>query len=140
MQITTLIFARFLQNFTCACIKEWRIFMHKLSQAYIVLAYGKPFITELFEYSSYHIQVMYCPQTTSVRKSFWRDVPCWTWYSRYDIEQHFYFLPRFTPVDREGLSISHFHLRQTPYFHITNCPFLINNSPSSSAYSVLSPL
>ena len=26
------------------------IFMHKISQAYIILAYGKPFITELFEY------------------------------------------------------------------------------------------
>ena len=28
---------------------RWWIFMHKISQAYIVLAYGKPFITELFE-------------------------------------------------------------------------------------------
>ena len=27
--------------------------MHKISQAYLVLAYGKPFITELFELSSY---------------------------------------------------------------------------------------
>ena len=49
MPITILIFARFLRNFTCACMKEWRIFMHKISQAYIVLAYGKLFITELFE-------------------------------------------------------------------------------------------
>ena len=29
--------------------------MHKISQAHIVLAYEKPFITELFESSSYDI-------------------------------------------------------------------------------------
>ena len=49
MPITILLFARFLQNFTCACMIEGRIFMHKIGQAYIALAYGKPFITELFE-------------------------------------------------------------------------------------------
>ena len=53
MPITILIYARFLRNFTCACMKEWRIFMHKISQAYIDLAYRKPFITELFEEPSY---------------------------------------------------------------------------------------
>ena len=49
MPITILIFARFLRNFTCACMKEWRIFIDKISQAYIVLAYEKAFITELFK-------------------------------------------------------------------------------------------
>ena len=38
---------------------EIRIFMHKISQAYIVLVYGKLFITELFEYSSYCVD-NYC--------------------------------------------------------------------------------
>ena len=52
--ITLLIFARFLRNFTCTCMIEWKIFMHKISQAYIVLAYGKPFITELLNNPRIH--------------------------------------------------------------------------------------
>ena len=36
-------------KFHMCMYEEWRIFMHKISQAYIVLAYGKPFITEFFE-------------------------------------------------------------------------------------------
>ena len=52
MPITIQIFAR---NFTCPYMIERRIFMHKISQAYIVLAYGKPFITELFELPSYRM-------------------------------------------------------------------------------------
>ena len=49
MPIVLLINARFLRNFTCACMIELRILMHKISQAYIALVYRKPFITELFE-------------------------------------------------------------------------------------------
>ena len=36
-------------KFHMCMYEKKRIFMHKSSQAYIVLAYGKPFITELFE-------------------------------------------------------------------------------------------
>ena len=34
-----LIFTGFLRNFTCPCMIEWRIFMHTIRQAYIVLNY-----------------------------------------------------------------------------------------------------
>ena len=38
--------------------------MHKINQAYIVLAYGKPLITELFEWSSY-------------ADLFWKELELW---------------------------------------------------------------
>ena len=43
MPIAILIFARFLRNFTCGCMIEWRLCMHKISEAYRLLAHGKPF-------------------------------------------------------------------------------------------------
>ena len=49
MAIEILIFDRFLRNFTCGCMIEWQICIHKISEAYRLLAHGKPFITELFE-------------------------------------------------------------------------------------------
>ena len=41
------------------------------------------------------------------------DVSGWTWDQRHNREQHFCFLPAFTPVDRERRSTSHVHLWQT---------------------------
>ena len=48
-----------------------------------------------------------------IRKLSGPDVSCWTWDQG---EHHFCFLPRFTTVDWEGWSTSHFHLRQTRWF------------------------
>ena len=44
------------------------------------------------------------------------DVSCWTWDQGYHREHDFCFLPRFTSVDWEGWSTSHFDLRQTRWF------------------------
>ena len=44
-----LTFAQFLWNFTCKCMIEYKIFIHFISEAYFVLAYETPFITDLFE-------------------------------------------------------------------------------------------
>ena len=44
------------------------------------------------------------------------DVSCWTWDQGHHREHHFCFLPRFTTVDWEGWSTSHFDLRQTRWF------------------------
>ena len=47
--ITMLIFVRFLWNFTCWWMIEYGINIHKISEAYLFLVCGKPFITELIE-------------------------------------------------------------------------------------------
>ena len=50
-----LFFARFLRTFTCGCMIEYRICMHKISEAYRFLAHRKPFITEpsyVYEFGS----------------------------------------------------------------------------------------
>ena len=60
-----------------------------------------------------------------IRKLSGPDVFCWTWNQGHHREHHFFFLPRFTSVDWEGLLTSHFHLRQTS-----------SNIPSSPAYGV----
>ena len=44
------------------------------------------------------------------------DVSCWTWGQRHHREHNFCFWPRFTAVDLEGWSTSHFHIRQTRWF------------------------
>ena len=64
------------------------------------------------------------------------DVSCWTWDQGHHREHHICFLPRFTAVDWEGWSTSHFHLRYDFNFHITNFPFLRSNIPSSQAYGI----
>ena len=51
MHITLLMFAWFLWYFTCGCMIEWRIRIHKI--IYPLLAHVEPFITELFEGPSY---------------------------------------------------------------------------------------
>ena len=51
-----------------------------------------------------------------IQKLSWLDVSCWTWDQGHHREHHFCFLPRFTTVDWEGWSTSHFHLRQTRWF------------------------
>ena len=43
-------------------------------------------------------------------------VSCWTWNQGHHREHDFCFLPRFTTVDWEGWSTSHFDLRQTRWF------------------------
>ena len=42
--------------------------------------------------------------------------PGWTWDQGHHREHHFCLLPRFTSVDWEGWSTSHFHLRQARWF------------------------
>ena len=44
------------------------------------------------------------------------DVSCWTWDQGHHKEHDFFFLPRFTSVNFEGWSTSHFDLRQTRRF------------------------
>ena len=64
---------------------------------------------------------------------------------QYRLNHFFCFLPRFTTVDWDGWSTSHFHphfhlsskhKRDDFNFHITKFPFLSSNIPSSSAYGV----
>ena len=51
-----------------------------------------------------------------IRKLSRPDVSCWTWDQGHHREHHFCFLPRFTPVNWEGWSTSHYYLRQTRWF------------------------
>ena len=51
-----------------------------------------------------------------IRKLSGPDVSCWTWDQGHHREHDFCFLPRFTSVDWEGWSTSHFHLRQARWF------------------------
>ena len=62
----------------------------------------------------------------------------WTWDQRHDREQHFWFLPRFTSVDREGGQFHTFNndKRDDFNFYITNFPFLSSNIPASAAYAM----
>ena len=53
------------------------------------------------------------------------DVSRWTRDQRHDIEQHFCFLTKFTSVDREGRSTSHFHLWQTWRFQFPHNKFSV---------------
>ena len=80
------------------------------------LLYGK----ETFSISvQSHLQVhRWCivHKQPRIRKLSRPDVSCWTWYQGHHREHHFCFLPRFTSVDWEGWSTSHFHLRQTRWF------------------------
>ena len=73
-----------------------------------------------------------------MRKLSAPDVSCWTWDQGHHRGHHFCFLSRFTTVDWEGWSTSHFDLRQTRWFQFlhTNFPFLSSNILSSPAYGV----
>ena len=75
-----------------------------------------------------------------IRKLSGPDISCWTWDQGHHREHHFRFLPRFTSVDLEGWSISHFHLRQRRWFqfphHKLSVPDVRSNIPSSPAYGV----
>ena len=51
-----------------------------------------------------------------IRKLSGPDVSCWTWDQGHHREHHFCVLPRFTSVDLEGWSTSHFHLWQARWF------------------------
>ena len=53
------------------------------------------------------------------------DVSRWTRDQRHDREQHFWFLPGFSSVDREGRSTSHFHLWQTWRFKFPHHKFSV---------------
>ena len=53
-----------------------------------------------------------------IRKLSGPDVSCWTWDQGHHREHHFCFLLRFTSVDWEGWSTSHFHLRLTRWFQL----------------------
>ena len=50
-----------------------------------------------------------------IRKLSGPDLSCWTWDQGHHREHHFCLLPRFTFVNWEGWSTSHFHLRQTKW-------------------------
>ena len=70
-----------------------------------------------------HLQVHRCcivHKQPRIRKLSGPDVSCWTWDKRHHRQHHFYFLPRFTSVDWEGWSTSHFHLRQTRWFQFSH--------------------
>ena len=54
-----------------------------------------------------------------IRKLSGPDVSCWTWDQGHHREHDFCFLPRFTSVDWEGWSTSHFHLRQAEMISIS---------------------
>ena len=78
-----------------------------------------------------HLQVhRWCivHKQSRIRKLSGPDVSCWTWDQRLHREHNFCFLPRFTIVDWEGWSTSHFHLRQTRWFypsgHLVPSPIL----------------
>ena len=58
----------------------------------------------------------------------------WTWDQGHNREHHFCFLPRFTTVDWEGWSTSHFDLRQTWWFQFPHHKLSV--LPSSPAYGV----
>ena len=60
-----------------------------------------------------------------IRKLSGPDVSCWTWDQRHHREHNFCFLPRFTTVDWEGWSTSHFHLRQTRWFQFPHHKFSV---------------
>ena len=62
------------------------------------------------------LNVLRLPTTPRIRTLSGPDVSCWTWDQRHHREHNFCFLPRFTTVDLEGWSTSHFHLRQTRWF------------------------
>ena len=60
------------------------------------------------------------------------DVSCWTWDQRHNREQHFCLLARYTAIEREGRSTSHY--RQTSRFQF---PFMCScNIQYSSVYGV----
>ena len=125
-----------------------------------------PLLVELFLYSyeakfispalngkeTVSSSVKFCIQPR-IRKLSGPDVSYWTWDQEHNREHHFCFLPRFTIVDLEWLSTSHFYLRQTRWFkfqlhtsiydkrddlnfNITNFPFLSSYMPSVSFYDV----
>ena len=71
-----------------------------------------------------------------IRKSSGPDVSCWTWDQGHCWEHHVCFLPRFTSVDWDGWSTSHFHLRQTRWFQFPHHMFRSWVIPSSPAYGV----
>ena len=78
--------------------------------------YGK----ETFSISvQFHLQVhRWCivHKQPRIRKLSGPDVSCWTWDQGHHREHDFCFLPRFTSLDWEGWSTSHFHLRQARLF------------------------
>ena len=62
------------------------------------------------------------------------DLSCWTSDQGHYREHHFCFVLRFTTVDLEGWSTSHFHLRQTRWFQFSHHKRSV--LPSSPAYGV----
>ena len=79
--------------------------------------------------SLYYCKVTECHLTFVRRK---------TSYSLGHREHHFCFLPRFTSVDWEGWSTSHFRLRQARWFQFPHHKLSVpdSNIPSSPAYGV----
>ena len=72
--------------------------------------------------SRFNLTYRYIDEQPRIRTLSGPDVSCWTWDRGHHREHDFCFLPRFTTVDSEGWSTSHFDLRQTRWFqfHITN--------------------
>ena len=53
-----------------------------------------------------------------IRKLSGPDVSCWAWDQGHYREHHFRFLPKFTTVDWDEWSTSHFYLWQTKWFQV----------------------
>ena len=64
-----------------------------------------------------------------IRKLSGPDVSCWTWDQGHHREHDFCFLPRFTSVDWEGWSTSHFHLRQARWFQFPHHKLSVHRRP-----------
>ena len=96
---------------------RWHLSVFIRSGFHTIFAlYGK----ETFSISvQSHLQVhQWCivHKQPRIRKLSGPDVSCWTWDQGHHREHHFCLLPRFTSVDWEGWSTSHFHLRQARWF------------------------
>ena len=96
------------------------IFLYSYEADFIqsLLSTGKKHLASRFNLT-YIVQVhRWCivHKQPRIRKLSGPDVFCWTWDQGHHREHHFCFLPRFTSIDWEGWSISHFHLRQARWF------------------------
>ena len=97
------------------------IFLYSYEADFIqsLLSTGKKHLASRFNLTYRYLQVhRWCivHKQPRIRTLSGPDVSCWTWDQGHHREHHFCFLPRFTSVDWEGWSTSHFHLRQARWF------------------------
>ena len=94
------------------------IFLYSYEADFIqsLLSTGKKHLASRFNLTYRYIDDVLSIKQPRIRKLSGPDVSCWTWDQGHNREHHFCFLPRFTTVDWEGWSTSHFDLRQTRWF------------------------